>query len=294
MWIEIQIDTHADAAELVAAAVAPITGGVEMRDSETVLPTAPDRSVVIALCAPEQRDELLAAVEETLALAREAGSAVDPVAIRERAAHEDEWRDKWKQFFRAQPIGRRFIVRPSWDQGTVPDGEHVIDLDPGRAFGTGAHPSTRLVIRFMEDLADRGFEVRRFLDLGCGSGILSIAAARLWPGARGLGVDVDDESAACSRENFALNRVTTVEARAGSVDAAEGRFDLVLANIQADVLETLAPAIRTRVGSGGRLALSGLLTPQVAGIEVVYVSAGFSVDARGEEGEWGSLLLAPR
>ncbi len=98
---------------------------------------------------------LLDAVEETLAAARAAGTAVDPVTIRQREAHEDEWRDVWKQFFRATRVGRRFTVRPSWDAGEAPAGEFVIDLDPGMAFGTGAHPSTRLVIKLAEEVREK-------------------------------------------------------------------------------------------------------------------------------------------
>ena len=111
-------------------------------------------------------------------------------------------------------MGRTFVVRPSWDPGDVADGDRVIDLDPGRAFGTGGHATTRLVIALAEEVEGR--PCARFLDLGCGSGILSVAAARLWPAARGLAVDVDAEATACARENFERNRVTTVETCTGT------------------------------------------------------------------------------
>src|ERR1019366_4128638 len=138
---------------------------------------------------------------------RGSGLPVDPVTVRERQADESEWRDVWKQFFRATRVGRRFTVRPSWDPGPAPVGELVIDLDPGRAFGTGAHPSTRLAIALAEEVQAKEPRIGRFLDLGCGSGILSIAAARLWPEAAGLAVDNDPEATACSGENFARNQV---------------------------------------------------------------------------------------
>src|SRR5260370_32794169 len=111
---------------------------------------------------------------ETCARARAAGLRVDPVSVRRREAHEEEWRDVWKQYFRATRVGRTFIVRPSWDPGTIEDGDRVIDLDPGRAFGTGGHATTRLVIALAEEAADR--PVARFLDLGCGPGVLPPAA----------------------------------------------------------------------------------------------------------------------
>jgi ribosomal protein L11 methyltransferase len=293
-WIEVQVETAAEAAELVAAAVAPLTGGVELRDAETVFPTARDRGAVVALCRPEDERALLDEVEQTLALARAAGTPVDPVTMRRRDAHEDEWRDVWKQFFRATRVGERFVVRPSWDPdmtGASPPprtADEVIDLDPGRAFGTGAHPSTRLVIRFAERLAP-ATGVRRFLDLGCGSGILSIVAARLWPQAAGLAVDLDEEATACAGENLTRNAVTTVERRTGGIDEAPERYELVMANIQADVLQELAPALAARVAPGGTLLLSGLLTGDVPAVAAAYEATGLRPAGRADEGEWAAL-----
>jgi ribosomal protein L11 methyltransferase len=246
---------------------------------------------VVALCPPEQVCEVLEAAEQALALARAAGSAVDPVAVRQRNADEEEWRDVWKQFFRATRIGRRFTVRPSWDPGEVPPGEHVIELDPGRAFGTGAHPSTRLAIGFAERLQESQPGLAGYLDLGCGSGILSIAAARLWPAARGLAVDNDPEATACAQENLERNRIAAVRVQAGELDDVRETFDLVMANIQADVLESLAPKLPARVVPGGHAILSGILVEQVESLLPAYARAGFALIGREDEGEWTGLLV---
>ena len=291
LWTEVQIEASAEAAELLAAELAPLTGGVEIRDAQTIFPTAPDRAAVVALCAPADVAELLAAVDGALATARDAGMSVDPVTIRQRAAHEDEWRDVWKQFFRATRIGRRFIVRPSWDPGVVEAADHVIDLDPGRAFGTGAHPSTRLVIAAIERLYDEGARIGRFLDLGCGSGILAIAASLLWPAAEGLALDVDPEATACTAENLDRNHITSVRPDEGSLGEVGGTFELIMANIQADVLDTLAPAFIHRLAPAGRLVLSGLLATDVEGILARFGGLGFVLLARADEGEWSSLAL---
>jgi ribosomal protein L11 methyltransferase len=290
-YMEVQIETASEAAEILAATLADVVGGVEIRDAQTIFPTAPDRAAVVALCPPDDLGGLLETIDETLALARAGGTAVDPVTIRQRAANEDEWRDVWKQFFRATRIGRRFVVRPSWDPGDAEQAEHVIDLDPGRAFGTGAHPSTRLVIDLIDEWRDERSEIERFLDLGCGSGILSIAASRLWPSAEGVAIDVDPESTECTVENFERNRITRVRTITGTLDDAPGAFDLVVANIQADVLTPLAPALPTRLASGGRLVLSGLLVTDVPGIVTTYEALGFVVERRRDEGEWGALRL---
>ena len=289
-FAELQIEVAAEAAELVASEVSELTGGVEVRDARTLLRAGEGRAAVVTQCAPETADEVLALVEDVCARAREAGLRVDPVSVRRREAHEDEWRDVWKQYFRATRVGRTFIVRPSWDPGTIADGDRVIDLDPGRAFGTGGHATTRLVIALAEEVERR--QVRRFLDLGCGSGILAIAAARLWPGARGLAVDVDPEATACADENLARNHVTTVETRAGTLADAPGPFDVVLANIQADVLLPLAPELVRVLGPGATLVLSGLLTDATPPVLAAYLAAGLALEARRDEDEWTALRLS--
>jgi ribosomal protein L11 methyltransferase len=271
--------------------VGPLVGGVELRDGGTLLATAPDRTAVIALCRPEDRQFVLSTAHEALATAREAGLVVDPVVIRERDADESEWRDVWKQFFRATRIGRRFIVRPSWDPGPPEGPELTIDLDPGRAFGTGAHPSTQMVIGLAEDIREARPSIARFLDLGCGSGILSIAAARLWPQSTGVAVDNDPEATACSHENFERNGVANVGLVTGTLENTDGVFDVILANIQANVLCELAPLLASKVALGGSAILSGILGEQVEEVAGVFAQAGFALGLRRDDGEWSALLL---
>jgi len=301
VWTEVQIEAGEDAAELIAATVSERTGGAEVRDADTLIRTdvlnGARRAAVIALCGPDDVNDLLAEVEATCERARAAGVTLDPVIVRRRQAHEDEWRDVWKQFFRATRVGRAFIVRPSWDPGAPGDADHVIDLDPGRAFGTGGHASTWLCIELAERVAaDAARPVRQFLDLGCGSGILSIAAARLWPKAAGLAVDIDPEATACAAENLARNGIPIglVQTRTGTVDDVRGRFDLVLANIEAPVLGGAAPGVVRRMAPGATVILSGLLTAQADDVAAVYVALGLSPLERASHDEWTALALALR
>ena len=306
-WLEVQFEVAPDAAEVIAAAASEVAEGVELRDAGTVIKAAPDRAMVIAHVAPEDREQLLATVQEAAAVAREAGVTVDPVVVREREAHEDEWRDVWKQFFRATRVGRTFIVRPSWDPGALVDGDRVIDIDPGRAFGTGGHASTRLVIALAERVADGptgsdaptgavGQPIARFLDIGCGSGILSIAASLLWPAAHGMAVDIDPDSAACARENLDRNHVTSVDVAAGTLEIVprEPPFDLVLANIQADILAGMAKGLAARVRAGGTAILSGLLLRDADPVLGMFREAGFDLIERRDEGDWAALALRRR
>lgn len=292
VWTELQIEVAPEAAEILASAVGELTGGVEVRDAGTIIRADTGRSLVVAQCRAEEVEQVMAAVQETCDVARQAGLPVDPVLVRTRVAHEDEWRDVWKQYFRATRVGHSFLVRPTWDRIQAGPGDRVIEIDPGRAFGTGGHASTRLCMVLAEELADaRAFEVGHFLDLGCGSGILSVATARLWPEAFGLAVDLDPEAAACAAENLALNGVPTVATRAGTVSDLEAgaRFELVLANIQADILIAMAPAVATHVSVGGRLILSGLLQADAPTVAEAYRAAGLTLEATRTEDEWAAL-----
>src|SRR6187551_297120 len=245
MWIKLAIEVPSPAAEVLADAVGELTGGVELRDAETIVRVQGGRSLIVALTAPDAEADVMATVEAACARLRAAGVSPDPMTLARREAHEDEWRDIWKRYFRTQRVGKSFVIRPSWEPHAAVAGDRVIDIDPGRAFGTGGHASTRLVIAMAEELADR--KVERFVDLGCGSGILSIASALLWPAARGLALDVDPEAVATTDENLALNRVTTVATRVGSLSDVPAGNDLVLANIEASVLVPLASEFPARV-----------------------------------------------
>src|SRR5690606_23192587 len=136
-------------------------------------------------------------------------------------------------------------------------------LDPGQAFGTGAHASTRLVLEELQRLADEGLAPTRILDLGTGSGILALAAARLWPTAAILATDNDPAALDTAPENL-THTALVIETSTADVAALPTGFNLVLANTQADVLTALADGVIGRMAPGGSLVLSGLLTPQAA------------------------------
>jgi ribosomal protein L11 methyltransferase len=134
-------------------------------------------------------------------------------------------------------------------------------------------------------------DITRFFDLGCGSGILAIAASRLWPEAKGLAIDNDPEATACTEENFERNHVRSVAVLTGTLERAEGAFDLALANIQADVLCDLAAAMAAKVAPDGHAILSGILLDQVDDVLATYARVGLRLARRRDEGEWAGLLL---
>jgi ribosomal protein L11 methyltransferase len=216
-----------------------------------------------------------------------------------RVIHEADWANAWKAHFPVLRIGRRIVIRPTWRRHRRRPDDVVLALDPGMAFGTGLHPTTRLCLAALEGLADRGALAgggtgggpARVLDVGCGSGILSIAAARL--GARGvLAVDVDPIAVDATTANARRNRLArVVRAREGSAPSGDGPFDVVLANLIASLLVTLADGLVADLRSGGTLLASGIFENREADVVAAFSARGLTVERRWAEGEWVALEL---
>ena len=190
---------------------------------------------------------------------------------------ERDWEVEWRRFFAPVWATERIVVHPSWIPVELAEGQIAVCIDPKMAFGTGGHESTQLCLQALESCLRPGM---RCLDLGTGSGILSIAAALLGAGSV-LAVDIDEKAVANARENLAHNRISSerVEVRLGSVEAvAERPFDLVLANIQSHVLRPLLTPLRGLLAADGRVAFSGLLAREGAAFCHWVAEAQLEVD----------------
>ena len=201
-----------------------------------------------------------------------------------------DWENNWKQYYKPMEIGERLLVIPQWEEAD-PGDRVPLYLDPGLTFGTGAHATTRLCLTALETLV-RGGE--RVLDLGCGSGILSVAALRLGAGSA-LAVDIDDKCRTAARENAGLNGIgpDRLDILVGNLltdgAAAEkigGGYDLVLANIVADVIIALAPRVRGLLSPGGTFLCSGVIEGRTAEVEAALAASGLEVLERREDGGW--------
>jgi ribosomal protein L11 methyltransferase len=212
-----------------------------------------------------------------------------------RAIEDEDWMASWKKHYRPIPIGRRLLVLPAWIEQT--DLSRVaVKIDPSMAFGTGTHPSTQLCLEMIEKHLQAGQDV---IDVGCGSGILSIAALKL--GARrALGVDIDSASVRSTRENSAANAVAQhMETGLGSVrEILAGQFSLrqapfVLANILAPVIIRLFDAgLADLVSAGGKIVLAGILDEQAARVRQVGEAHGLQFIETRAQGDWVALLMA--
>ncbi len=207
-----------------------------------------------------------------------------------RIVNEDDWAEAWKVHFPVLRVGRRLVIRPTWRRHRRAPDDVVLALDPGMAFGTGLHPTTRLCLAAVESLADRGrIDRARVLDVGCGSGILAIAALKLGA-ARALGVDTDEIAVDATLANAARNRVARrLRARHGSLPSGDGPFDVVLANLIASLLVALAGDLRDELRGGGTLLASGIFVDREAEVRAAFEAVGLEVVARSAEGEWIAL-----
>ena len=209
---------------------------------------------------------------------------------------DTDWEESWKENYPPQPIGKNLIVLPCWLAEQDESGRLPVILDPGLTFGTGAHPSTQMVMEFMEDLVKPGF---RCLDLGSGSGILSIAALRLGA-ASAVGMDIDPKAEDIARENAAYNGFSAPAFTAMTGNVTEDRqlmealsrqeYDLVLVNIVADVIIGLAPILPHFLTKHSTLLCSGILDVRLQDVQSALEAAGLKIGAVHQKEDWRSIL----
>jgi ribosomal protein L11 methyltransferase len=232
-----------------------------------------------------------AVAEVTTALGHLQAFGLRPIGdLTTRMVHEADWAEAWKAHFPVLRIGRRIVVKPTWRRHRREPDDVVVALDPGMAFGTGLHPTTRLCLAALEQVADRELIAgARVLDVGCGSGILAIAAARLGA-ASVIGVDTDPIAVEATGANAARNRLARrIAAREGSLPTGEPPFDVVLANLIAGVLVALARELAAEVRPGGTLVASGIYVDRETEVRDAFTAVGLQVGDRSAEGDWVAL-----
>ena len=205
---------------------------------------------------------------------------------------DQDWLAEWKKGYEPIEIGRRLLVTPSWkrDQAAGTD-RVVVEIDPGMAFGTGTHETTRGCLELLEERWRGG----ALLDVGTGTGILAIAAIKLAPGSRVVGIDIDPEAVAVAEENAEINGVADeLELEVNKLASfASQEFDLVLANLTADVIVPLAADFARALKPQGTLVVSGVLLEQADEVRVALGAHGFEVLESRPDGEWVTLALRP-
>ena len=289
-WVEVRLLVPPPAQEEAGCFLTEFSGRGVILEEEG----APEAGVVIrAYFRPEdfgawQQKEL----EEYLKRLRAHG--LSPLGLETRRVAEEDWAEAWKTHFKARKVTSRLVVRPPWEEYAAGPEELVITIYPGMAFGTGSHPSTLLCLRALEEVWGRGLppdpKPWQVLDVGTGTGILALAAARL--GAGVLAIDLDPEAVAAALENVRLNALEErVWVEATPLSALRQRFAVILANLTAPDLLDLAEALTARLLSGGALIISGFLKEDRSGLESRFLALGLKEKGFLTAEDWAALIL---
>jgi ribosomal protein L11 methyltransferase len=289
-WIELSVQTDAEGAEAAAALLNEMveTGAAI---EQTIIPDAdqpfdPARAYTVRAffaARSEQREQLQRAQESLWHLAQL--RAMTEPRVRELA--EEDWAEAWKKYYTILHIGEHLVTKPSWLEYAPRPDDIVIELDPGMAFGTGLHPTTRLCMLALEQ---NQTGAPRVLDVGTGSGILSITSAKL--GAREIfACDTDPVAVETAARNVAINRAEKiVRVERGSLGPSCNQFDLICINILAEVIVELAPALAGALRSGGTIIASGILDFKADDVVDALNGVGIEIVEKKQEEDWVALV----
>ncbi len=296
LWHAIDVEVEREGEELASNEL----WALEPSGLQVVAERADALTLRAFYAAPVDATEVISRIEDALT------SAELPTGLLRRVSwstlEDQDWLAEWKKTWEAMPVGERFMIVPSWKMGTAEPGERlVIQIDPGMAFGTGTHETTRGVLQMLERHWPPAGEAIRLLDVGTGTGILSLGAVLL---ARAAGTtlahakvfacDTDPEAIGVAIENAEINRLQdAIEFRVASASHYAGQqFDLVLANLTADVIEAIAQQLVTVLAPGGKLIASGILLDQLNEVLAVLAPLGLAEVERLPDGEWVTAVLA--
>jgi ribosomal protein L11 methyltransferase len=304
-WLELAVEADVEAVEAISEILgraAPggtsVEPGFDLVDDGLGARIDPTRPAIVRAYLPArdraQAERVAAEVAEALGHLQAFG--LRPIGeLQTRLVDEADWAEAWKAHFPVLRVGRRLVIRPTWRRHHRQADDVVIALDPGMAFGTGLHPTTRLCLAAVEGLADSGrLADATVLDVGCGSGILAIAALKLGA-ASAVGLDTDPIAIEATLANARRNGLARrIRARQGSLASGDGPFDVVLANLIAGLLVALAAGLHDELKPGGTLLASGIFVDREVEVRVALEAAGLDVSERDVEGDWVALEAVRR
>ena len=300
-WIEVNVSVTHEAVEAVADMLTSIgSKGVAIEDPQLIndlrnsgtwelcdIPEQENTEVVTVsayYADDEKLEKRLAEIDEQLALIEERIGKYRFGNTRFRKVSEQDWANEWKQYFHVTHEGKSLVFKPSWEEYAPKEGEHVIEIDPGMAFGTGTHHTTNMMMERLEKVITPDSTV---FDVGTGSGILAIAAAML--GAKSVkAVDIDGVAVRVAKENVADNGLSEqIEVREGDLlHGTEGKADVIIANIIADIVIMLLQDIPQKLNDNGVLLASGIIEERMPDVEAAAQAQGLYVDAVDHRGGW--------
>lgn len=261
---------------------------MNLRDCETC--------VTVYLPDDSQGADMLSALRSEMSAlaARDENKAFGRLAVELANVREEDWANNWKQYFKPLTVGERLVIKPSWEEYDPTDGRTVLEIDPASSFGTGQHNTTQLCLELIEKNLRGGDKV---LDLGCGSGILSIAAVLLGADSA-VAVDISQNSVETAKENASKNNIPAEKYTAycgdiigdnALVEKIGGDFDIIAANIVADVLIAMSPIFERFLKKGGTLILSGIITERADEVIEAVKSKGYTLVEIREKDGWAAI-----
>ena len=299
-WLELSVETDVEAVEAVSEILGRVSAGTIVQparlirdpDDELAVREDPDGGYAVVAHIADASDAPAAVESTERALWHLQAFGLRHVGeLRVRPVADADWAEKWKAHYVPQRVGRLVVV-PSWSSEPIGPGDVSIVLDPGMAFGTGLHPTTRGCLQLLQQISPMP---DRVLDVGCGSGILGLSALQL--GARRVvGLDTDPLAVDATRANAERNGLgSRFEAAVGTLrEQPAATYPLVLANLVATLLIELAPGLAAHLAPGGALLASGILSPKADAVVAAMASAGLAVRSRVDDGEWVTLRLEAR
>lgn len=293
-WLELRVPVPPESVEPVSEVLArygyrrgvvieqaqrPVEGGVSL---------VPDPAGPVVVSTYVPRDHR---AEETLLRIRTAldllGRLIPVGPVEVTGIHEEDWAHAWREHYAVLHVGERLVIVPAWQEVQPREGEVVLILDPGLAFGTGMHPTTQLCLSALERYLQPDMTV---LDLGTGSGILAIAAAKLGSGPV-LGLDTDRVAVRAARRNVRRNRLAgQIQVEAGTLSLGRAPFELILANLLAHTLEEMADLLAGALAPGGWLIGSGVLQEQAGNVAAALQAAGLTLVEQLQQDAWVALV----
>jgi ribosomal protein L11 methyltransferase len=305
-WTEVTCEAPSDMVDQLADFLVTLSGnGVCIENlivdtfSIDTLADAPVKTVKAYFATDSAIRDKIAAIEAYLAehAAEYPGFTPHPPVI--TSLREEDWANNWKKYFRPSRVGRRMVIKPTWEEWVVDDDDIIIELDPGMAFGTGTHSTSRLCLETLERIFfhERPYsdfilpDPPELLDVGTGSGILSIAAAKL--GARNVtAIDIDPVAVSIAEQNVILNRVQgIVSVSTAPLRDVAGAFSVVVANILAEELVRIGPELVGKMRNDGFLILSGILTEKEESVLEGFSHFPLTLVETTRQAEWSCITF---
>lgn len=305
-WIEVKVITKSEALEIIQGIFYGLdVKGVAIEDPNDMLereegPLTWDfadinilehkgkAAMVKAYFSLEDNiEEIIAYIKEKLEEIKSMGVDIGEGTLEYQKVNEEDWANNWKKYYKPTKVGNNIVIKPIWEEYEGKQDEMVIELDPGMAFGTGTHETTRMCIEAIEKYTKEDTVV---FDIGTGSGILAIAAAKI--GAKNaLGVDLDPVAVESAKENVEFNKLNNIEILEGNLlDVVEGKADLVVANIIAEVICILVDDVKKVLNNEGLFITSGIIHERCDMVVNKLEESGFQVVEVNKDGEWNCII----